>query len=113
MSDTKSEPVACEVKHREQNGGAQRVYSNYMRGLKTGCDFRITFGEIIEIVGSESTVEDRVAVTIAWPMVKDFCTWLQAHVADIERQMLGAKEGAVVDPDSVPRSVPVASTKIQ
>jgi hypothetical protein len=113
MSEPKLEPAPYEVKHREQNDGVQRVYSNYMRGLKTGCDFRITFGEIIEIVGNQSTVEDRVAVTIAWPMVKDFCTWLQAHVADIERQMLAAKEGAVVDPDSVPRSVPGASTKIQ
>jgi hypothetical protein len=112
MSEPKQEPFP-EVKHRDQSGGVQRVYSNYMKGLKTGVDFRITFGETIEIVGNQSTVEDRVAVTIAWPMVKDFCTWLQAHVADIERQMLAAKEGAVVDPDSVPRSTSGVSTKIQ
>jgi hypothetical protein len=63
MSEPKQEPFPYEVKHREQGGGAQRVYSNYIIGAKTAYDSRITLGEVVEAVASQCTVEDRAVVT--------------------------------------------------
>jgi hypothetical protein len=110
MSEPKPEPPQYEVKHREQNGGAQRVYSNYIFGAKTAYDFRITFSEVVEAVGSKCTVEDRAVITISWAMAKDFCTWLGAHVAEIERQAAAAQ---AVNLEDTQAFNPGSSTKIQ
>jgi hypothetical protein len=104
MSEAKQEPPVFEIKHREPSGGTPCVYSNYARTARTNYDLRLIFGEIMELTASEAIVEDRTAVTLPWPMVKELCASLQAHVAHTEKLAADAKQGSVADSTSTSKA---------
>jgi len=90
---TTKQPESPEIKFDmvESRHGVYNVYSNNINALYTAHDVRIRFAELIKITeATESsprvfTVEERVAVTLAWTEAKVLLNILSDIVGKFER----------------------------
>ena len=70
--------------------GIHNIYANHVNAMWTAHDVRITFGELVKLTESVSksprvfTVEDRVAVTMAWTEAKLMNNMLSEILASFE-----------------------------